>query len=313
MKRIYSLAPLAVLLALLLAACSGGDGTGGADGGSGESRDPSEEEIQAAEDALSDEERKVGDAVQQAIADLDARIPAIDPCKPDPAQLEALYGPLGVLQASGDLGDAYEGPIADALGPVVRSIARAYARGDLGGSGITSQDIVDWARGTGVDPLADDWMIDERCTERWRIEAEWNGTLAAATALEARSVGHVDFTVYQGGPIVESGPIEMTLEMELPNDACSIDWVIASEPLDVEGVWDFAPNAFIVDATFGGYAATGTITCPGVGALPPFTHSSGPSTLPVTLDAADGFTHRVGGELMPGVSSEFTFTVHRLD
>ncbi len=316
MKRIHWLTLLSLLsLAplLLLAACSGGGDGGESRNDDGKPREPTEQEVQEAEDAIAGEEQKVNGAVEQAIADLEARIQSIDPCRPDPAQLTALYQPLGILQQTGDLGDAYEGRVADALAPVARALARASANGQLEGSGISGTDITNWARGTNVDPLADDWMVDERCTEQWRIEAKWEGNLIAATALEALTVGHADFSVHQGGQIQASGPMTTTFEMEMPTDACQIDWAIVNEPLVVEGRWEFAPNAFVVDVEFGLWQSTGTMTCPGLGALPPVTNTGGQNTLPLTLKAEDGFTQEIGGEIVPDVLSRFTVTVVKLD
>ncbi len=286
-----------LVLALLLSACGGG-----------QPPEPSAEEVQEAEDVLRGQEQQVADGVQEALATLQANLANIDPCAADPSQITALYEPMVILQQTGDQGDAYTGPIADALRPVVRAMARAFARGDL--PGVTREDVVNRAREVGIDIEDDDWMVDEQCERHWRMDLDWNMTIPPPVPVTLEHSGSLDFSVVEGRPFSAGGSIDVSGVAGSLGGGCTVNIDVPDATFEVSGEHRLEGNLLVMDIHFGGGSGSGQAVCGGVTLPIPFNFSD--LYLPAEMQANDGQTYTSDWSV-PGGSGELSLTLHLLD
>jgi len=274
------LAMLAACL-LLLSACGGG---GGGDGDSN-----------AAEDAQSAGEAEVDAAADRAVEDLAAAIAAIDPCKPDPAQVENVMDPLAVLQGAGQEDRVSEAGALEALQRTVKAIARDYASG--GQAGETGKSITDLARTVGLDPQASDWMTDLECPHSWKVSVllEINGGAGAGPAVLS-SITYSGSATLQGvsSALSGSGPLSTSAAVANPVPGCSFDITTGGAQLQVTGTFHEADQTFDLDLTFGEFPMTTTMTCPGV-TVGPTTAAMTGVFFPATVHLGDTYLQQLGG------------------
>ena len=254
---------LAVLAAglLLLSAC--GDG-GGGDGDSN-----------AAEDAQRDGEAEVNAAADRAVEDLAAAIAAIDPCKPDPAQVKNVMDPLAVLQGAGQEDRVSESAALEALQRTVKAIARDFSNG--GQAGETGQSITDLARTVGLDPEVNDWMTDLECPHTWKVSVLLRMNSGATPGPVAiSSITYSGSATLQGAATALSGAGSLATSVAVANPVpgCSFDITTGGAELQVTGMFKEANQTFDLELTFGEFPMTTSMTCPGV--------TVGPTTSPMT-------------------------------
>lgn len=254
---------LAVLAAglLLLSACG--------DGGSGDG------DSNAAEDAQRDGEAEVNAAADRAVEDLAAAIAAIDPCKPDPAQVKNVMDPLVVLQGAGQEDRVSEAGALEALQRTVKAIARDYASG--GQAGETGKSITDLARTVGLDPQANDWMTDLECPHTWKVSVllEISGGAVPGPVVLSR-ITYSGSATLQGASsaLSGSGPLATSVAVGDPVPGCSFNITTGGAELQVAGTFQEASQTFDLELTFGEFPMNTSMTCPGV--------TVGPTTAPMT-------------------------------
>ncbi|MCB9491264.1 MAG: hypothetical protein H6674_04245 [Dehalococcoidia bacterium] len=303
--------PLALLVLVALCAgllaCSGSDESdeeGAAVGGSSQSSESTDDETRKAEEALADEERAAQDALDQAKADLDAAIAAVDPCDPDVEQMTDILEPLATMQQMGEAGDAATNAAMASQARLIQSIARAQAGGSIPGLDPTT--LTNLADAAGLDPTAEDWMSDPECAHAWRIEIDWDQSFGAGgVGVGVGYSGSADFSASPGDGFASgAGPLDFETALALPN--CQVAMLDKStEGFRVTGTYRndrIAGEARIGDASYNLRLQCGDappIYVPG---------SISELTMPFDLPDEDGATQTI---TFPGMG-EVTFTLRDL-
>ena len=297
---------LLVLLGAGLVACSGSDEDddgGGAAAGSGQSSDSTDEETRKAEEALANEEQAAQDALDQAKADLDAAIAAIDPCDPDVEQMKDILEPLATMQQMVEADAATSAAMASQA-RLIQSIARAQAGGSIPGLDPTT--LTSLAHAAGLDPTAEDWMSDPECAHAWRIEIDWDQSFGAgAVGVGVGYSGSADFSASPGDGFASArGPLDFETALSLPN--CQVALLDKStEGFSVAGTC--RNDRLTGEAKIGDASYNLRLQC---GDAPPIYAPGSISelTMPFELADEDGATQTI---TFPGMG-EVTFTLRDL-
>src|SRR5690606_1034105 len=152
--------------------------------------------------------------------------------------------------------------------PVVRAMARAFARGDL--PGVTREDVVNRAREVGIDIEDDDWMVDEQCERHWRMDLDWSMTTPPPVPVTLEHSGSIDLAIVEGRPFSAGGAVDVSGVTGSFGAGCTVTIDVPDATFEVSGEHRLEGNLLVMDIHFGGGSGSGQAVCGGVTLPVPF-------------------------------------------
>lgn len=207
-----------VLIALLAAvtACSSGGGGGGAPTGSDQS--------------TGGESSKLASGAK---TELGKALLAIEPCAPQTGQVDAVLNARAHQQLVGSDSEAEDPGIKAKLQRPMKSIYRAYLRGEVKLANENAMHGL--ALWSGIDTSTPGWMDDEKCEKNWEA---WVQVLSLSAvpgvAGKLQMNAHIPLQVSESGAVTGSAQLNITGQMTAP-PPCTVTFQPATSTMTVTG------------------------------------------------------------------------------
>ena len=204
------------LLATALIACSGGGGGGGSVPGSNQATDGESSKLASG-----------------AKTELGRALLALEPCAPQTEQVDAVLNARARQQLVGSDAEAEDPGIKAQLQRPVKSIYRAYVRGEV--KLANEEAMHGLALWSGLDTSAPGWMDDEKCEKNWEA---WVQVLSLSAVPgvsgKVQMNAHIPLQVAESGAVTGSAQLNIIGQMSAP-PPCTVTFQPATSTMTVTG------------------------------------------------------------------------------